>query len=134
MFQVFEYQQATLGQVLLDYGQRPGSTLLTILLMFQAFEYQQATHGRNTLKVLQDYGQRQGSTVNEVIKALKEIERPDALQEVEDSLPGTVMILSFRIYRLGQTVQTQIRLLLEEQSDQGLHCLLFNLHLLDNIA
>ena len=27
--------------------------------------------------------------------------------------------------RPGQTVQTQIRLLLEEQSDQGLHCLLF---------
>ena len=31
----------------------------------------------------------------------------------------------------GQTVQTQIRLLLEEQSDQGLHCLPFRLHLLD---
>ena len=31
----------------------------------------------------------------------------------------------------GQTVQTQIRLLLEEQSDQGLHCLLFNLHRLE---
>ena len=31
-----------------------------------------------------------------------------------------------------QTVQTQIRLLLEEQSDQGLHCLLFHLHLLEN--
>ena len=30
--------------------------------------------------------------------------------------------------RTGQTVQTQIRLLLEEQSDQGLHCLLFHLH------
>ena len=29
----------------------------------------------------------------------------------------------------GQTVQTKIRLLLEEQSDQGLHCLLFHLHL-----
>ena len=28
----------------------------------------------------------------------------------------------------GQTVQTQIRLLLEEQSDQGLHCLPFRLH------
>ena len=28
----------------------------------------------------------------------------------------------------GQTVQTQIRLLLEEQSDQGLHCLQFPLH------
>ena len=32
----------------------------------------------------------------------------------------TVMILSFRIDRSGQTVQTQIRLLLEEQSDQEL--------------
>ena len=30
-----------------------------------------------------------------------------------------------------QTVQTQIRLLLQEQSDQGLHCLPFHLHLLD---
>ena len=38
------------------------------------------------------------------------------------------MILSFRTDMLGQTVQTQIRLLLEEQSDQGLHCLPFRLH------
>ena len=30
-------------------------------------------------------------------------------------------------------MQTQIRLLLEEQSDQGLHCLLFHLHLFDEI-
>ena len=30
-----------------------------------------------------------------------------------------------------QTVQTQIRLLLQEQSDQGLHCLQFQLQLLD---
>ena len=37
----------------------------------------------------------------------------------------TVMILNFQTDRSGQTVQTQIRLLLEEQSDQGLHCLLF---------
>ena len=28
-------------------------------------------------------------------------------------------------------MQTQIRLLLEEQSGQGLHCLLFHLHLLE---
>ena len=33
--------------------------------------------------------------------------------------------------RSGQTVQTQIRLLLEEQFYQGLHCLLFHLHLFD---
>ena len=43
----------------------------------------------------------------------------------------TVMIKSFRTDRSGQTVQTQIRLLLKEQSDQGLHCLLFHLHLFD---
>ena len=33
----------------------------------------------------------------------------------------------------GQTVQTQIRLLLEEQSDQGLHCLLSHLDVFDKI-
>ena len=43
------------------------------------------------------------------------------------------MTLSFRTDRSGQTVQTQIRLLLEEQSDQGLHCLQFHLHLFDKI-
>ena len=35
---------------------------------------------------------------------------------------------SFRTDMSGQTVQTQIRLLLEEQSDQGLHYLPFDLH------
>ena len=43
----------------------------------------------------------------------------------------TVMILNFRTDRSGQTVQTQIRLLLEEHSDQDLHCLLFYKHLFD---
>ena len=43
----------------------------------------------------------------------------------------TVMFQSFRTDRSGQTVQTQIRLLLEEQSDQGLHCLRFRLYHLD---
>ena len=43
----------------------------------------------------------------------------------------TVMILSLWTDRSGQTVQTQIRLLPEEQSDQGLHCLQFCLHLLN---
>ena len=41
---------------------------------------------------------------------------------------ATVMFLSFRTDRSGQTVQTQI---LEEQFDQGLHCLQFPLHLSD---
>ena len=42
----------------------------------------------------------------------------------------TVMVISIRTDRSGQIVQTQIRLLLEEQCDQGLHCLQFHLHLL----
>ena len=46
---------------------------------------------------------------------------------------STVMTLSFQTDRFGQIVQTQIRLLLEEQSDQGLHCLLFHLHHFDKI-
>ena len=45
----------------------------------------------------------------------------------------TIMFLSFRTDRSRQTVMTQIRLLLEEQSDQGLHCLPFCLHWLDAI-
>ena len=44
-----------------------------------------------------------------------------------------VMIQSFRTNRSMQTVQTQIRLLLEELSDLGLHCLLFRFHLFDEI-
>ena len=39
-----------------------------------------------------------------------------------------VMTLSFRTDRSGQTVQ-----ILEEQSDQGLHCLLFHLYHFDKI-
>ena len=42
----------------------------------------------------------------------------------------TVIILNIGTDRSEQTVQTQIRLLLMEQSDQGLLCLLFCLHLL----
>ena len=43
------------------------------------------------------------------------------------------MTLSFRTDRSEQTVQTQIRLLLEEQSDQGIHWLLFHLQNFDTI-
>ena len=51
----------------------------------------------------------------------------------EECINITVMILSFRTDMPGQTVQTQIRLLLEEQSDQDLHCLPFRLHGLDSL-
>ena len=44
----------------------------------------------------------------------------------------TINVLKFRTQKLltkwhMQTMQTQIRLLLKEQSDQGLHCLPFHL-------
>ena len=39
------------------------------------------------------------------------------------------MILKVRTDRSWQTVQTEIRLLLVEHSDQGLHYILFHLHL-----
>ena len=42
-------------------------------------------------------------------------------------IKSTVIILSFWTDMPGQTVQTQIR----QQSDQGLHCLQFRLHLLN---
>ena len=44
------------------------------------------------------------------------------------------MTQSFRTDRSRQTEKTQIRLNLEEQSDQGLHCLLFHLHYFDKIS
>ena len=55
------------------------------------------------------------------------------MQPLRFSIYATVMAQSFRTDRSGQTVQTQIRLLLREQSDQGLHCLLFHLYLLNKI-
>ena len=45
----------------------------------------------------------------------------------------TVIILNIGTDRSEQKVQTQIRLLLMEQSDQGLLCLLFCWHLLNTI-
>ena len=45
----------------------------------------------------------------------------------------TVITLNFWTDKSGQTVQTQIRLPLQEQSDQGLRCLLFHLHVFDKI-
>ena len=44
-----------------------------------------------------------------------------------------VMIFNFWTDRSGQTVQTQIRLLLQEQSDQGLYLLLIHLCLFNKI-
>ena len=65
-----------------------------------------------------------------MIKESSEIVSFTFLYSVHISL-YTVMIKSFRTDMSGQTVQTQIRLLQEEQSDQGLHCLPFCLHRLD---
>ena len=54
-----------------------------------------------------------------------------AMCDIVYNVKTTVMILSFRTDWSGQIVQTQIRLLLEEQSDQGLHYLQYCVHLLN---
>lgn len=64
-------------------AEKLGYSTLDILV----FESQQTSHGRNTIKVLQDYKQKQGSTVNKVYKALQEIDRRDALEELKAGLP-----------------------------------------------
>ena len=45
-------------------------------------------------------------------------------------LQTTIIYLSFRADKSEQTVKTEIRLVLEEQSKQELHCLHFCVHLL----
>ena len=52
-----------------------------------------------------------------------------SIKLVLGTIISSVIILRFRMNRSGQTVQTHIRLLLEEQSDQCLHCLPFHQHL-----
>ena len=67
---------------------------------------------------------------HEIILALKQIViqslQEDKVSDFWSDTSSTVTILSFRTDMSEQTVQTQIRLLPEEQSDQGLHCLLFH--------
>ena len=43
----------------------------------------------------------------------------------------SILVLNFRNCMSRQKVQMLIKLLLEEQSDQDLHAVLFHLHLLD---
>ena len=45
---------------------------------------------------------------------------------------GSTLFAICRVYTVCH-LQTQIRLLLEEQSDQSLHCLPFRLHRLDSL-
>ena len=53
------------------------------------------------------------------------------LQNILNVTQYTVKLLNVGTDRAEQTVQTQIRLLLKEQSDQGLHYLPFHLDPLD---
>ena len=73
------------------------------------------------------------ATLAEWFKVLTSSHRCSHMDSNQSCSCTTVKILSFRTDRPGQTVQTQIRLLLEEQSDQGLHCLPFHLHRLDSL-
>ena len=65
--------------------------------------------------------------------SIKHFKLPGPFLAKRSSVPYTVMILSVWTDVPGQTVQTQISLLLEEQSDQDLHCLPFRLHYLNSL-
>ena len=72
------------------------------------------------------------------LKAQKEEMERQLLMSAQEILQQRIVSLyrndpKFLDDRSGQTVQIQIRLLLEDQSDQGLHCLPFHLHLFDEI-
>ena len=58
---------------------------------------------------------------------------PDLSYQIIEIMMEVTVLIGFRTDRSGQTVQTQIRLLLEEQSDQGLHCLPFRQHHLGSL-
>ena len=51
--------------------------------------------------------------------------------QIRDMVEDTVKILNIGTNRCELTVQTQIRLLLKEQSDLGRHCLTFHQHPLE---
>ena len=77
--------------------------------------------------------QMEQQTVKTQIREQSDLGLPCLPRPVCPKLRITVIILNFRTDKSGQTVKTQIRLLLEGQSDQGLHCLLFHLHVFDQI-
>ncbi|KAL5006974.1 hypothetical protein ScPMuIL_015780 [Solemya velum] len=51
------------------------------------FEAKQTSHGRNTFKVFEEYVNQSDSTVGKVQEALKQIDRPDALNILLEALP-----------------------------------------------
>ena len=69
--------------------------------------------------------------ISPIETTIKLVQENGKLKRITNSI--TVIILNIGTDRSEQTVQTQIRLLLMEQSDQGLPCLLFCWHLLNTI-
>ena len=72
---------------------------------------------------LQDTKDRQIQELRQMVEETNTTKKHEFEKKVGNC--NTLMILSFWTDMSEQAVQTQIRLLLEEQSDQGLHCLPF---------
>lgn len=66
--------------------------ILFLFSTFQCLESRHTSHGRNTIKLFEEYVKKRDSTVKKLKKALEDMDRPDALQVLLDSMPGKVSI------------------------------------------
>lgn len=59
-----------------------------VTFCFQCLESKKTSHGRNTLTLFEEYIKSRDSSVNAVMKALESMERKDALEVLQNSIPG----------------------------------------------
>lgn len=62
--------------------------IMIVMFCFQCLESKKTSHGRNTLTLFEEYIKRRDSSVNAVMKALESMERKDALEVLQNSIPG----------------------------------------------
>lgn len=62
--------------------------MMIFTFCFQCLESKKTSHGRNTLTLFEEYIKSRDSSVNAVMKALESMERKDALEVLQNSIPG----------------------------------------------
>lgn len=68
--------------------------MMIFTFCFQCLESKKTSHGRNTLTLFEEYIKSRDSSVNAVMKALESMERKDALEVLQNSIPGKVIGLN----------------------------------------
>ena len=62
--------------------------MIGLCCKLQCLESKKTPHGRNTLTLFEEYMKKRESSVNAVMKALESMERKDALEVLQNALPG----------------------------------------------